>query len=196
MSKTHIVIHHSATPVESIKDTIKGVNSAHKNRGFPKSELGYHVGYHYMIDFFGNAVQTRMDHEIGAHCREQKMNYKSIGICLIGNFVISKPTNDQIEKLIETLTYLCTKYKIPVENIKYHGEFKPTACCGKNLINSMSYIKNAVKDRLHEKQKDWKDVAKEWAMDNGVITKWENLPFTEEQTIWLAEVLRKFKNLR
>lgn len=196
MSKTHIVIHHSATPTESIKDLIKGINSAHKGRLFPLSELGYYVGYHYMIDFFGDVMQTRNDHEVGAHCREQKMNYVGIGICLLGNFNISKPTNDQVAKLIETLTYLCTKHKIPVENIKYHGEFKATACCGENLIKTMSYIKNAVNDRLHETKKDWKDIAKEWAMDNGVITKWDNLPFTEEQAVWLAEVLRKFKNLQ
>ena len=84
--RTNIVLHHSATdqlPVESVLD---GINNSHKKRGFPKGSMNLYVGYHYLIDLNGRVLQTRDDSDIGAHCREQKMNYKSLGICLIGNF--------------------------------------------------------------------------------------------------------------
>ena len=64
-----LILHHTVTPYTwNVESTIEQVNPVHAKRGFPKSSLGYHVGYHYLIDRNGKIGQTRADTDEGAHC--------------------------------------------------------------------------------------------------------------------------------
>ena len=101
----YIIIHHSA----SIRDNTnhKMIDRWHEQKGFPKSELGYFVGYHYVITANGLVKQTRNDNESGAHAKtDDGMNYKSIGICLTGNFETEQPSSWQITSLLELIEKL------------------------------------------------------------------------------------------
>ncbi|MBZ4369940.1 N-acetylmuramoyl-L-alanine amidase, partial [Mycobacterium tuberculosis] len=73
----------------------------HKERGFPVSSLGFYVGYHYVIEKSGNLLTARRESEIGAHTIGQ--NESSIGICLVGNFDVETPTQQQIATLGDML---------------------------------------------------------------------------------------------
>lgn len=124
-----IIVHHSADV--SADDQLMKINEYHKQREFPESELGYFVGYHYVINKAGRLTQTRNDWEEGAHCRG--LNFSSIGICLEGNFDIELPTEEQENTLGELLLRLCGLHNLDVTDIYPHRAFSVTNCYGKKL---------------------------------------------------------------
>ena len=74
--------------------------------------------YHYVIGngtYSGDGeVETgRLENESGAHCSADGMNFKSIGICLVGNFDIDKPTPAQMQALEKLCWDIMERYKIP-----------------------------------------------------------------------------------
>ena len=69
-----IVIHCSATK-EGADFSAKDIDRWHKERGFDK------IGYHFVVLLDGSYQRGRADDEVGAHCTQQKMNFRSIGIC-------------------------------------------------------------------------------------------------------------------
>lgn len=103
---THLLIHH--TEVDSKISQFPAVERYHKSKGFPISSLGFHVGYHYMIDTKGRVIKARLDSDEGAHTL-LGWNQKSIGICLDGNFNEHPPTK---EALI-SLRILIKDYNLP-----------------------------------------------------------------------------------
>lgn len=126
-----LIIHHSA----SLRDqtSYADVNGWHKSRNFPKSEIGSYVGYHYLILGDGTLHRARNDHEMGAHAKDDGMNYKSIGICLTGDFELELPSEAQLRTLKDMLLSLTLLYGIKSENVFAHSKVSETLCCGKNL---------------------------------------------------------------
>ena len=60
------------------------IDSAHAARDFPKSTLGYHVGYNFVISPDGMVIQCRA---IGEEtCAQKGHNFDTISICILGNF--------------------------------------------------------------------------------------------------------------
>lgn len=125
MIPTKIVIHHTATNPDT---TIHQINEWHKQRGFPESSLGSHIGYHFVIPPDGTIYQPRRENEIGAH---SVPNDGKIGICLIGNFGITEPKTQQLDALIELVNALKKTYNIT--DVMGHRECNPTECPGDNL---------------------------------------------------------------
>ncbi|PKM88658.1 N-acetylmuramoyl-L-alanine amidase [Candidatus Falkowbacteria bacterium HGW-Falkowbacteria-2] len=111
-----IVIHHS----NRILDCPLFIRLRHKFlRGWDDT------GYHYMI---GNGIlckdgvvyEGRSTDYVGAH--SYGYNQKSIGICLIGNFDVVKPTYKQYRALLALLEKLQVKYTIPAVKVLNHNE--------------------------------------------------------------------------
>lgn len=134
-----IVVHHSASSRETTKLT--DIDRWHKEKGFPLSKLGYHVGYHYVIgrDWI---KQTRLIEEIGAHALN--WNEESIGICLTGHFETEYPNKYQLQELGKLLVGLMAQYGLKEVDIKLHKDLNQTACPGKNLprelvLDSLKY---------------------------------------------------------
>lgn len=126
----NIIVHHSITPRDlDIALTERSIERTHKARGFPKSSLGWHIGYHYIIYGNGTLKQYRLDTDSGAHTKEQEMNFKSLGICLIGNFDIEDPSDIQVAGLANLLKQKVEQYKIPVLNIFPHRHFATYKSC-------------------------------------------------------------------
>jgi hypothetical protein len=120
----NIIVHHSITPRDLDPNTTEAsIERNHKARGFPISSLGWHIGYHYMIFGNGEVRKYRVDTEEGAHCVEQSMNFKSIGICLIGDFDNEMPSQAQINSLRDLMQRKLTTFGINSANIYPHRHF-------------------------------------------------------------------------
>lgn len=132
-----IIVHHA---LSAIHHTVADVDKWHKARwpGFV-SDRGYHVGYHFVIDYNGKVTQTRDYKEEGAHCIGQ--NTQSIGVCFMGNFDSGYPSKAQeeawinlYEKIVEDLPNCF--------NIRYHRDYANKSCPGSQI--SDNYFANLV----------------------------------------------------
>lgn len=138
-----IVVHHSA----SLRDSTdhKMIDRWHREKGFPLSQLGYYVGYHYVIMGNGLVKQTRMDNEGGAHAKtDDGMNFKSIGICLTGNFEVEQPSKEQIDSLERLIANLQFKFNSSLKIIG-HRDVCATVCPGENLYQWLVSPKEKIK---------------------------------------------------
>lgn len=117
MKPNTIILHHSLT-----KDS--GSVSWGAIRKYHKDVLGwYDIGYHYgieLINYNYEILVGRFENAYGAHTRG--WNYKSIGICFVGNYDIEKPNIKMLNKGVELVRYLMDKYNIPKYNVIGHNE--------------------------------------------------------------------------
>jgi len=173
-----IIIHHSVTPRDLDKDkTEKSIEASHKARGFPLSSMGWHIGYQYIIYSDGEIRQYRSETEEGAHCKENKMNFQSIGICMIGDFshetpdrLNEMPSSAQLLTLEKTVKAFQAKYKIPDANVAPHRRYaldpatgKPYKdCYGDNLPDNPTELFNQTVNTET-------DTAFKWLKDNNIV---------------------------
>lgn len=129
----YIVVHHSA----AASGNAARINSMHLNKGWNGA------GYHFIID---NGTKDKQDgqieptvrwikQQIGAHCQAAGMNSKAIGICLIGNFNLTQPSEGQLDALVYLANLLRNRYGIPSSNIVGHSQVPGarTDCPGKRF---------------------------------------------------------------
>jgi N-acetylmuramoyl-L-alanine amidase len=129
-----IVIHHSATPTGGAV----AFDKMHKSKGWDE------LGYHFVI---GNGTDTR-DGQVevggrwplqkwGAHAKtpDNRYNDFGIGVCLVGNFDLTRPTDQQVRSLSKLVAFLMHTYHIPADRVVGHGDTgKATECPGR-LMN-------------------------------------------------------------
>ncbi len=133
-----IVIHH-------VGNTDRNVNSAaihrwHINNGWKG------IGYHYIIRKDGTIERGRPLETVGAHCYNQ--NEHTVGICVIGNFELAKPTQAQFRTAEKLIGAICGLYEIIPndETIVGHKYYNRTACPGTYLQQWVpDIIRNAKK---------------------------------------------------
>lgn len=125
-----IVVHHSATPGGSAAL----FNQMHKAKGWDE------MGYHFVIGNGTNSgngaveVGTRWPKQKwGAHAKtaDNRYNEYGIGICLVGNFDLERPTPAQMKSLNQLVAYLMKTYRVPADRVIGHGDTKATDCPGK-----------------------------------------------------------------
>ena len=128
MIPKNIIVHHSLT-----KDS--GTVSWDDIRRYHKS-LGWRtIGYHYGIELVGNDYEIfvgRMMNESGAHCKQQGMNYKSLGICCIGNFDEDHVPQKQWQTCLKLVRSLVDILQLSVDNIYGHNAFAYYKSCPGN----------------------------------------------------------------
>ena len=115
----------------------------HKDKGWDE------LGYHFVV---GNGTDTR-DGQVevgprwkkqkwGAHAKtpDNKYNDYGIGVCLVGNFDLGKPSWKQTEAVARLVAHLQQTYNIPTSRVIGHGMVKTldshgtgTHCPGKML---------------------------------------------------------------
>ena len=122
-----IVLHHSAKD----RGNADEIGRAHQRRGFDE------LGYHFVITNGNGGDSGKV--EIGSRWRSQKhgahtggtedneYNEVGIGICMVGDFTNSLPSQAQLDSLGKLLKFLVWKYKIKVKNIIGHRD-APSAC--------------------------------------------------------------------
>jgi len=128
-----IVAHHSA---------VKHGNAAIYDRAHRLRGMENGLAYHFLI---GNGIDSGDGHiEVGSrwlrqikggHVRHDEVNEVAIGICLVGNFEVAKPTKMQLAAFRELMTYL--RSDITGRHIRFmvHREVDPgrTVCPGRNF---------------------------------------------------------------
>lgn len=130
-----LIIHHTAVSRKLNGMQFDAVKRYHIGKGWGD------IGYHFLIEPTGLIKIGRKESEVGAHCKEQSMNFKSLGICLTGNFDIEKPTNQQIFALRDLIRKLSKKYAITEPFICFHNQFATyKSCPGKNM--SLPFVKS------------------------------------------------------
>lgn len=124
---TVVITHHALSRTHH---TVKDVDQWHKERwpGFI-SRKGYHVGYHYVVEWDGTVTQTREHDEEGAHVIG--MNKKSIGVCFMGNFDNHLPSEAQMMAWNKLYGQLRKQY--PDIPTKPHRAYSTKSCHGRLL---------------------------------------------------------------
>ena len=89
----------------------------------------------------GIIKKGRPDNMVGAHTRQQLMNYRSIGVCFAGNFDLQGLTHWQVKAARLLFTYLQLKYGIRNGKIRPHSQFATYKTCpGKEFKKIMRQI--------------------------------------------------------
>ncbi|PIP75453.1 hypothetical protein CO134_01165 [Candidatus Kuenenbacteria bacterium CG_4_9_14_3_um_filter_39_14] len=123
----YLIVHHTATARDTT--TFDAVKKYHISKGWGD------IGYHYFITADGKIWPGRAENIVGAHASSSDMNFKSLGICLTGNFMDEVPTEAQLSSLKDLVIKLQTKYNIQISNVLGHQEIPAsTACPGTNLL--------------------------------------------------------------
>ena len=132
MVPKRIIWHHTADDSQSPQ--FEKINAYHRSRDFPKSSLGYYVGYHYLIEPDGTVRQARKNNEIGAHDKDE--NYDSIGIALAGNFNYHTIGEAQSIALAKLMTQIFKEAGITLANVEPHRWNDATDCPGRFLSDA------------------------------------------------------------
>ena len=145
----YVVVHHSATAGGGAA----AFDRMHKAKGWDG------LGYDFVI---GNGTDTadgqvevgfRWKQQItGAHAKtaDNRYNEYGIGICLVGNFDVDRPTPAQMQSLAKLVAYLTRTYRITPDNVIGHRDTKSTECPGKFMnveIVRRSVGQNVATDR-------------------------------------------------
>lgn len=130
----YVVVHHSATAGGSVE----AIDRNHKARVDSNGNPWRGIGYHFVI---GNgdgmpdgkvASTFRWTKQIeGAHAGSKLYNDVGIGVCLIGNFEVARPTAKQTAALKALIARLQRDYKLETTDVIAHGDIRATACPGK-----------------------------------------------------------------
>lgn len=118
MLTKRIIVHHSAShdvPAAIIHDW-------HLQRGWNG------IGYHFVIRQNGDIEEGRPLDAVGAHA-SSFANADSIGICLTGNFMQSKPSEEQLASLADLVKYLRELYHSELKILR-HKDVNHTLCPG------------------------------------------------------------------
>src|SRR5258706_7324556 len=126
-----IVIHHSDTKTGCAAAFDRYHNDVHH-----WDELGYHF-------VIGNGTGSR-DGQVevgprwskqkwGAHAGVKEFNEFGIGICLVGDFDVTRPTPEQMQSLTQLTAWLMSSYHIPESRIIGHRDAKSTNCPGRYM---------------------------------------------------------------
>jgi len=140
----YFVIHHVG---EINRDVAASeIHQWHLNRGFDG------CGYHYCIRKSGSIERGRSRDRVGSHCLAHDMNFRSIGICVVGDFMKWKPVYTQILSLQDLLADLMDIYhRDPLTTIKGHRDFGKTSCPGDNLYSLLPEISKKVATLIQNK---------------------------------------------
>lgn len=133
---SRITVHHTAMPLEA--DTslagraseLRQIQKSHLN----KDEGWGDIGYEFVIDPEGRIYEGRRLIWRGAHVRGK--NDHNLGICLMGNFDLQRPTQAALTSLERLLDDLRAKNGIPRSAVTWHRDWPSanTDCPGDNLV--------------------------------------------------------------
>ena len=163
MKPEGIVYHHTGD--KSPDPQFKKVDTYHKSQGFPKSSLGFYVGYQYFSGRDGTIKQARADTELGAHTLNcgcgsadksgfpaHTANERLIGICYAGDFTKEKPTAKALAAVFWLTIDLQRKYGIGDARLYNHRDLKKTTCPGMDMAGKMLEMKKIWKQMLKFEQ--------------------------------------------
>lgn len=142
-----LVIHHTAVSYEKNPAQLKATDNHHKGQGFPKSRLGYYVGYHALVEKDGTIWYTRGDAEKGAHTSQESINFRSLALCFTGNFDIEEPTIAQCKIALAWIRGKQQVFNIPDSKVLPHRHWAPKSCWGNKMPDDIiGYLTRRVEE--------------------------------------------------
>lgn len=148
---TRITIHHEGMEVESVsstsavKEQLRKIQASHKERLHAGD-----IGYHFIIDCNGRVWEGRPIKYQGAHAGNGDANRGNIGIVLMGNFEVQKPTRAQLDSLRALTSYLMSKYHVTSSRLYTHREIRAkygigdTECPGRYLQREVDMMRKVL----------------------------------------------------
>lgn len=140
----YIIIHHSLTDDNMLLSDFEAIRRYHMQVNGWRD-----IGYHWVLEKVNNKWvwrAGRKETEDGAHCKEQGMNFKSVGICVVGNFDKDTPTDEIYELVAAKCKDIMSRWPaIKAENIRPHREYATYKSCPGTKFN-MAVLINKVKE--------------------------------------------------
>ncbi len=139
----NITIHHdglrnplASSSTTASKSRLDLIRRAHVGQGWSD------IGYHFAIDRAGNIWECRPIGWEGAHVKHH--NPGNVGILVMGNFDLERPTDAQLRALCTHVNMLQRTYRISDAAVKSHREWAgaATACPGRNLQPKVSGLRS------------------------------------------------------
>ena len=121
-----VIIHHSVVDEGDDIQTLLDIQNFHRNdRGWAD------VAYHYFVGQSGIIYEGRDINVRGTHVAN--FNTGSVGVCLLGNFMNSAPTIEQIDSTRRLIQWLAQELQL--SHLAGHYDFNDqTQCPGDNLV--------------------------------------------------------------
>lgn len=142
-----IIIHHSYSIDNLNSNNYIGICNYHQSLGW-RPPCGYHRIYEYINEELIKH-KGRKENENGAHTKENEMNFKSIGICIIGNFDINIPTSELYKELANDIFDIMKRYPhIKIDDIEPHSKYAPYKTCPGKKFN-MDYLKKLIFKKIY-----------------------------------------------
>lgn len=133
----YIIVHCTDASYRTNKNQFGMVEAYHKSEDFPKSSLGYHVGYHRLITG-GLNYKCRLDTDVGAHCNNVvnglSLNFQSLGVCIGFDGDVEMPTATDTALMVAQIKEWQMAYDIPNSRVMFHRDFKKEKTCPGSLI--------------------------------------------------------------
>ena len=115
------------------------------------SDQGYgDVGSHFLIDPRGRVYEGRSLQWQGAHAHGDN-NVGTIGVCLLGNFVVERPKEPALDALQKLTDDLTRQYGIPKNRVYAHQDLRPTECPGQRLVAWVQSYRGGLTAAVHHK---------------------------------------------
>lgn len=179
----YIVIHSTDVSWKKNPDQFLAVNSYHQSEAFPKSSLGYFVGYHRLITG-GKNYKARQDFEGGAHTNQVvdglSMNVQSLGICFGGDGDIEYPNPADYDLLQKQVWSWQDAYKIPNDKVFFHRHFNTAKTCPGSLLGD-EWMRNLLARTPAPKPEDQEEKQKAILM---------------QKISWLQQLIALYQQLR
>jgi len=142
-----IIIHHSLTDDNIILKDFNAIKRYHTQvKGWND------IGYHWVLEQVSNRyfwIPGRDEKTPGAHVKEQRMNYKSIGLCVVGNFDKDTPTKEIYQLVAEKCNEIRTRYPgIKVEDVEPHWKYATYKSCPGNNFDMDEVHKRMSKGKI------------------------------------------------
>lgn len=177
-----IILHHSLTKDDKTMDYDTVKNYHIRQKGWKD------IGYHYVIEKIGNEYEIltgRDEKTMGAHTKGQ--NASSIGICLVGNFDADIVPYEQLEKLIELIKNIFSRYgKLPIYG---HNDFPNPDTGHIKSCPGLKFPWEELEQSLQGKQSKpeiskWAEKPQEWIVEEGISDGTNPRSYVTREQLW------------
>lgn len=157
---TKIILHHSLTEDNKLLNNYNGIYNYHTiTKGWSD------IGYHWVLEYDKGILQWKKGRDEktrGAHCSQDNQNYKSIGICVVGNYDVSYLNEEQIQMILNKKKEieLMHNRNMPIELHRNYATYK--TCPGRNITLELfeSDTIESILDEVTDNPIEWMEFIK------------------------------------